>query len=50
MFDKDEPCGVAILTGYGRNFCAGYDLKELATADSSAIIIGQFGEGPSPMV
>ena len=33
-FDKDESQSVAILTGRGGTFCAGYDLKVAATRAS----------------
>jgi enoyl-CoA hydratase len=33
---KDENVRVVILTGNGRAFCAGFDLKELSTSDSDA--------------
>lgn len=48
-FEEDKECGVAVLAGRGGNFCAGYDLKELAGTPVSDIL-GTFGLGPSPMV
>ena len=32
-FDEDKKAMVAILAGVEGNFCAGYDLKEFASAD-----------------
>ena len=40
---------MAVLSGRGGNFCAGYDLKELATA-SVPNILTEYGVGPAPMV
>ncbi|HYC66551.1 MAG TPA: crotonase/enoyl-CoA hydratase family protein, partial [Reyranellaceae bacterium] len=36
-FDKEESQSVAILTGRGGTFCAGYDLKVAATRSASGI-------------
>jgi len=45
-FDKDESQSVAILTGRGGTFCAGYDLKVAATRTSRP----EFNpEAPGPM-
>ena len=44
-FDADEAINVAVLTGEGGNFCAGYDLKELAGGPP----LPQTGEGNGPM-
>ena len=45
-FDKDETQLVAILTGRGGTFCAGYDLKSVAGRSSGPV----FEEGtPGPM-
>ena len=44
-FDGDESQSVAILTGRGGTFCAGYDLKVAATRTGSA----HHPEGPGPM-
>ena len=49
MFEESEECGVAVLSGRGGHFCAGYDLKELA-GTSVASILGKYGLGPAPMV
>ena len=48
-FDSDQSANVAVLHGLGGNFCAGYDLKELATSGES-FQLKNVGEGPSPMV
>jgi enoyl-CoA hydratase len=45
-FDGDESQSVAILTGRGGTFCAGYDLKVAATRTGSA---AHQPEGPGPM-
>ncbi len=45
-FDKDETQSVAILTGRGGTFCAGYDLKVAASRAGAAI---HNPEGPGPM-
>ncbi len=34
LFDDDDSSDVAVLYGEGGTFCAGYDLKELAAADT----------------
>lgn len=44
-FDADDSLSVAILTGAGGNFCAGFDLKELAAAPSHYQVSGK-GAGP----
>lgn len=49
MFDESTDYGVAVLSGRGGNFCAGYDLKELAHT-SVDNLLGKYGEGASPMV
>jgi enoyl-CoA hydratase len=45
-FDKDDGQSVAILTGRGGTFCAGYDLKVAASRTSPAIFSP---EAPGPM-
>ena len=48
-FEESDDLGVAVLSGRGGNFCAGYDLKELAGTPVENIL-GDFGAGPAPMV
>lgn len=43
-FDADESLAVAVLTGAGGNFCAGFDLKALASEDSYRL--SESGDGP----
>ena len=43
-FDQDESLSVAVLTGAGGTFCAGFDLKALARDDSYRV--NESGEGP----
>ncbi len=43
-FDADPESRVAVLTGAGGNFCAGFDLKALAHGTEPAV-----GEGDGPM-
>src|SRR6267154_2049707 len=45
-FDANESQSVAILTGRGGTFCAGYDLKVAASRESPAL---RNPEGPGPM-
>jgi enoyl-CoA hydratase len=45
-FDADESQSVAILTGRGGTFCAGYDLKVAASRSGS---VRHDPEGPGPM-
>src|SRR5438552_16328117 len=45
-FDDDASQSVAILTGRGGTFCAGYDLKVAASRTGTAI---HEPEGPGPM-
>lgn len=47
-FEQDSESLVAVLHGKGGNFCAGYDLSVLATADSS-ILKEKFSESQAPM-
>jgi enoyl-CoA hydratase len=44
-FDEDDSASVAILTGAGRTFCAGADLKALAEGDRRPVS----EDGPGPM-
>ena len=44
-FDHDEDASVAVLTGTGRTFCAGADLKALAEGDRRPVP----DQGPGPM-
>ena len=50
-FDKDKALSVAILTGAGGNFCAGYDLKEIAAGRNRRRLISAPGSrrGGGPM-
>jgi len=43
-FDSDGASSVAILTGAGGTFCAGYDLKALA--DGRSLPLSEEGDGP----
>ncbi|KAK8382775.1 hypothetical protein O3P69_011370 [Scylla paramamosain] len=43
-FDADESSKVAVLYGVGGNFCAGYDLKEVA--EDVPVSLGPYGRGP----
>jgi enoyl-CoA hydratase/carnithine racemase len=43
-FEADDALAVAILTGAGGNFCAGFDLKELAAGKGNRL--SAKGEGP----
>ena len=46
-FDADETASVAILTGTGGNFCAGADLKAIASADGGGNPVDREGDfGP----
>ena len=50
-FEDDSRASVAVLYGNGGTFCAGYDLKELASAsDHHALSKATFGKDPAPMV
>lgn len=46
-FDRDPDLNVAVLHGKGGNFCAGYDLKELA--NHSPKLEQDVTKGPGPM-
>ncbi len=43
-FDADESSSVAILTGAGGTFCAGYDLKSVA--EGRTVPLSEEGDGP----
>jgi enoyl-CoA hydratase len=43
-FDADASLAVAILTGAGRTFCSGFDLRALAAGDASRL--SDEGDGP----
>lgn len=49
-FDTDPALRVAVLHGNGGNFCAGYDLKELANQTDSLSLEQDITQGPGPMV
>jgi enoyl-CoA hydratase len=44
-FDADPGASVAVLHGEGGTFCAGFDLKSLAS-DGTPEIVGTYGPGP----
>lgn len=48
-FDRDPDLNVAVLYGKGGNFCAGYDLKELANHTDSLKLVQDVTKGPGPM-
>lgn len=48
-FDSDPELSVAVLHGIGGNFCAGYDLKELANHTASLKLEQDVTKGPGPM-
>nr|XP_060630772.1 enoyl-CoA hydratase EchA19-like [Anolis sagrei ordinatus] len=48
-FEEDHSLTVAVLHGLGGNFCAGYDLKELADNPSSVKLEQDVTKGPGPM-
>jgi enoyl-CoA hydratase len=45
-FDADESLAVAVLTGAGGTFCAGADLKALATGEPRPVSVSTRGNGP----
>jgi enoyl-CoA hydratase len=45
-FDGDETLSVAILSGTGRKFCAGADLKAIQSAPERAVRVQPDGDGP----
>jgi enoyl-CoA hydratase len=55
-FDKDDELRVAVLTGAGGNFCAGFDLKEIAAGRNRKRLIAAPGRrrggpmGPTRML
>uniref|UniRef100_A0A8C1RT09 TGF-beta propeptide domain-containing protein n=1 Tax=Cyprinus carpio TaxID=7962 RepID=A0A8C1RT09_CYPCA len=48
-FDQDNSLNVAVLYGVGGNFCAGFDLKELAHTSDSFKLEQDVSRGPGPM-
>ncbi|KAL8182504.1 UNVERIFIED_CONTAM: hypothetical protein K2H54_057341 [Gekko kuhli] len=48
-FEEDSSLTVAVLHGLGGNFCAGYDLKELARNPTSIKLEQDVRKGPGPM-
>lgn len=48
--EEDESVRIAVLCGRGGTFCAGYDLSELANAETIDSLLLPFGKGPAPMV
>ncbi|KAL4616851.1 hypothetical protein GN956_G22062 [Arapaima gigas] len=48
-FEKDPALTAAVLHGIGGNFCAGYDLKELAHHPASLKLEQDVTRGPGPM-
>ncbi|XP_074549709.1 enoyl-CoA hydratase EchA19 [Halichoeres trimaculatus] len=48
-FDRDPDLSVAVLHGKGGNFCAGYDLKELANHTASLKLEQDVTKGPGPL-
>lgn len=48
-FDRDPDLNVAVLHGKGGNFCAGYDLKELANHTASLKLEQDVTKGPGPL-
>ena len=49
-FDEDEELAVAVLTGAGGTFCAGFDLKALASGESSTLSESVGPMGPTRMI
>ncbi|XP_054863172.1 enoyl-CoA hydratase EchA19 [Amphiprion ocellaris] len=48
-FDSDPDLNVAVLHGKGGNFCAGYDLKELANHTGPLKLEQDVTKGPGPL-
>ncbi|XP_044150094.1 carnitinyl-CoA dehydratase-like [Bufo gargarizans] len=48
-FEKDPSLTAAVLHGLGGNFCAGFDLKEVANNAASLKIEQDVASGPGPM-
>ncbi|KAM3860788.1 enoyl-CoA hydratase EchA19 [Diretmus argenteus] len=48
-YERDPALNVAVLHGRGGNFCAGYDLKELANHTASLKLEQDATKGPGPM-
>ncbi|XP_041924009.1 probable enoyl-CoA hydratase [Alosa sapidissima] len=48
-FEEDQTICAAVLHGIGGNFCAGYDLKELAHHSASLKLEQDVTKGPGPM-
>uniref|UniRef100_A0A8C6TBM7 Zgc:101569 n=1 Tax=Neogobius melanostomus TaxID=47308 RepID=A0A8C6TBM7_9GOBI len=48
-FDRDPELNVAVMHGIGGNFCAGYDLKELANHTDSLKLEQDVTKGPGPL-
>ncbi|XP_049604775.1 enoyl-CoA hydratase EchA19 [Syngnathus scovelli] len=48
-FEREPALSVAVLHGIGGNFCAGYDLKELANRTASLKLEQDVTKGPGPM-
>ncbi|KAG8571700.1 hypothetical protein GDO81_011756 [Engystomops pustulosus] len=49
QFEKDPSLTAAVLHGLGGNFCAGFDLKELANNTTSLKLEQDVTKGPGPM-
>ncbi|KAG7256543.1 hypothetical protein CRUP_037910 [Coryphaenoides rupestris] len=48
-FEADDQLSVAVLHGQGGNFCAGYDLKELANHTAALKLDQDVNKTPGPM-
>jgi len=49
-FDEDDELAVAVLTGAGSTFCAGFDLKALASGEAGPLTEGRGPMGPTRMI